>query len=160
MKNLTPTEAICYGMSTPFRLLLARLLMDYNDDGAFVNPMEINIAVHVSPSFADTNPFTIHGIYFNAHLFLNGLPAKCICFTLLEPKYISSPLPPLPVNSINNRLMKKRCVLHLPDKNDTSRELNAKHLTYNKLLELFGTKTNGWDNEEHLRRAQIVWVCM
>jgi hypothetical protein len=115
-----------------------------------VNSREIKIAVHVEPSFADTNPFPIPGVDCNVHLFLKDLPAKCICFTLLEPKYLSSPLPPLPVDSINDRLMENRCVLHLPDKNDTSRALNAKHLTYNKLIEFFGSKTIGWANGEHL----------
>jgi hypothetical protein len=48
--------------------------------------------------------------------------------------------------------MANRCVLHLPDKNDTGRALNAKHLTYNKLIEFFGSKTIGWANGEHLRK--------
>jgi hypothetical protein len=37
MNILTPTEAICYGMSTLFSSLLAEILRDYNDAGAFVN---------------------------------------------------------------------------------------------------------------------------
>jgi hypothetical protein len=105
MKILTPTEAIYYGMSTLFRSLLDEILRDYNDDGAFVNSREIKIAVHVAPSFADNNPFPIPGVDCNVHLFLNDLPAKCVCFTLLEPTSLSSLLPPLPVDSINDRLM-------------------------------------------------------
>jgi hypothetical protein len=152
MKILTPTEAIRYGMSTLFSSLLAEILRDYNDAGAFVNSKEINIAVHVAPSFSDTNPFPITGVDFNVHLFLNDLPVKCVCFTLLEPTSLSSPLPPLPVDWINDRLMANRCVLHLPDKNDTSRAINEKHLTYNKLIEFFGSKTIGWANGENLRK--------
>jgi hypothetical protein len=152
MKILTPTEAIRYGMSTLFRSLLAEILRDYNDAGAFVNSREIKIAVHVAPIFADTNPFPIPGVDCTVHLFLKDLPAKCVCFTLLEPKSLSSLLPCLPVDSINDRLMENRCVLHLPGKNDTSRALNAKHLTYNKLIEFFGSKTIGWANGEHLRK--------
>jgi hypothetical protein len=129
MKILTPTEAIRYGMSTLFSSLLAEILRDYNDAGAFVNSREIKIAVHVAPSFVDTNPFPIPGFDCNFHIFLKDLPAKCVCFTLLEPESLYSPLPPLPVDSINDRLMANRCVLHLPDKNDTSRSLNARHLT-------------------------------
>jgi hypothetical protein len=153
MKILTPTEAIRYGMSTLFSSSLAEILRDYNDAGAFVNSREIKIAVHVATRFADTNPFNIPGVDCNVHLFLKELPAKCVCFTLLEPKSLSSPLPPLPVDSMNNRLMANRCVLHLPDKNDTSRALNAKHLTYNKLIEFFGSNTIGWANGEHLRKS-------
>jgi hypothetical protein len=48
--------------------------------------------------------------------------------------------------------MANRCVRHLPDKNDTSRALNANHLTDNKLIELFGSNTIGWANGEHLRK--------
>jgi hypothetical protein len=132
MKILTPTEAIHYGISTLFSSLLTEILRDYNDAGAFVNSREINIAVHVAPSFADTNHFPIPGVDCYVHLFLKDLPAKCVCFTLLEPKSLSSLLPSLPVDSINDRLMANRCVLHLPDKNDTSRALNTKYLTYNK----------------------------
>jgi hypothetical protein len=117
-----------------------------------VNSRDIKSAVHVAPCFAETNPFPIPGVDCNVHLSLKDLPAKCVCFTLLAPKSISSPLPPLPVDSINDHLMANRCVLHLPDKNDTSRALNAKHLTYNKLIELFGSKTIGWANGEHMRK--------
>jgi hypothetical protein len=105
MKILTPTEAIRYGMSTLFSSLLAEILRDYNDAGAFVNSREIKIAVNVAPSFADTNTFPIPGIDGNVHLFLRDLPAKCVCFTLLEPESLSSQLLPLPVDSINDRLM-------------------------------------------------------
>jgi hypothetical protein len=139
-------------MSTLFSSLLAEILRDYNNAGTFVNSREIKIAVHVAPSFTDTNTFPIPGVDCNVHLFLKYLPAKCVCFTLLEPKSLSSLLPPLPVDSINDRLMANRCVLHLPDKNDTSRALNAKHLTYNKLIEFFGSNTIGWANGEHLRK--------
>jgi hypothetical protein len=129
MKILTPTEAIRYEMSTLFSSLLAEILRDYNDAGDSVSSREIKIAVHAAPSFADTNPFPIPGVDCNVHLFLKDLPARCVCLTLLEPNSLSSPLPPFPVGSINDRLMENRCVLHLPDKNDTSRALNAKHLT-------------------------------
>jgi hypothetical protein len=143
MKILTPTEAIRYGLSTLFSSFLAEILRDYNDAGAFVNSREINIAVHVAPSFADTNPFPIPGVDCNVRLFLKDLPAKRVCFTLLEPKSLSSPLPTLPVDSIDDRIMANLC---------TSRALNAKHLTYNKLIEFFGSKTIGWANGEHLRK--------
>jgi hypothetical protein len=76
MKNLTLTEIIRYGMSTLFSSLLDELSRDYNDVGAFVNLREINITVHVAPSFADTNHFSIHGLDCNVHLFLKDLPAK------------------------------------------------------------------------------------
>jgi hypothetical protein len=62
MKILTPTEATRYGMSTLFSSLLAEISRDYNDAGAFVNSRDIKIAVHVAPSFADTNPFPIPGV--------------------------------------------------------------------------------------------------
>jgi hypothetical protein len=48
--------------------------------------------------------------------------------------------------------MVNRSVRHLPAKNDTSRAMNAKHITYNKLIEFCGTKTLGWANGEHLRK--------
>jgi hypothetical protein len=152
MKILTPTEAIRYVISTLFSSLLAEILRDYNDAGTIVNSREIKIVVHVAPSFADTNIFPIHGVDCNVHIFLKDLPAKCVCFTLLEPTSLSSPLPPLPVDAVNDRLMANRCVLHLPAKNDTSRALNAKNLTYNKLIEFFGSNTIGWANGEHRRK--------
>jgi hypothetical protein len=146
MKILTPTEAIRYGMTTLSSSLLAEISRDYNDAGAFVNSREINIAVNVAPSFADTNHFPTPGVDSNAHPFLKDLPAKCVCFTLLEPKSLSSLLPPLPVDSIKDRLMANRCVLHLPENNDTIRALNIKHITYNTLIEFFGSKNIGWAN--------------
>jgi hypothetical protein len=39
--------------------------------------------------------------------------------------------------------------LLLPDKNDARNKLKVKHLTYNTLFELFGSKSLGWPNGKH-----------
>jgi hypothetical protein len=83
---------------------------------------------------------------------MKDLPAKCICFTSSDLELHSPAVQALSVDCVNDRLMVQRAALHPPDKNNTRNWLNAKHLSYNTLIEFFWSKSLGWAHGQHLRK--------
>jgi hypothetical protein len=127
-------------------------LQNHHNGATLIASKDISFAVHVSPPFGDTNPLPITSLDCNVILFMKKLPVNCICFTISDLELHIPAVQALCADCVNDYMMAQRAVLHLCDKIGTRNWLNAKHLSYNKLIEFFGSKFLGWAHGQHLRK--------
>jgi hypothetical protein len=154
-----PMTRLSYGMTATFNNLLEDLLKDHVGVDVFFSEYDVSAEAHMTSNFDGKCLFPVPMPSSKVRLYLKNLPAKCICFTAVGSFSASAPSNDCSAVNALARVMDAQKTLKLPSKWDTSKHLNAHHLTYNKLIHIFEAKSLGWLNGGHLKDCGNVGHC-